>query len=236
MLHLKLFGQDEQQLRYILSEADSLIALRQLPSAMEKINQAMQIDPSDASALSKQINIFYLMDENKEALKLADQAINSYPGVSEFYYLRATINNAQQRYSRAISDFEQALSLQNDDMIYKIYLGRGISYMNLAEYERAMTDLTKSIELNDTIAAAYSGRAMLHYQLKDYESSVNDFLSSIRYSEENASLYFNLGMAYFRLNDTANACPWFHKACTLGNNNACRMALMECAKSIPNLP
>jgi len=48
-------------------------------------------------------------------------------------------------------------------------------------------------------------------------------------------LYFNLGMSYYRLKEREKACPYFHKACTMGNTNACRMALMECAKAIPTV-
>jgi tetratricopeptide (TPR) repeat protein len=77
---------------------------------------------------------------------------------------------------------------------------------------------------------------MVNYELKDYSEAVEDFLKALTYSEGNSALYFNLGMSYYRLNEKGKACPHFHKSCTMGNTNACRMTLMECAKAIPVIP
>jgi tetratricopeptide (TPR) repeat protein len=76
---------------------------------------------------------------------------------------------------------------------------------------------------------------MLNYEIKEYKSAVDDFKKALDYSEGNAILYFNLGMAYFRMEEAAEACPWFNKSCQLGNENACRMILMECAREIPDV-
>jgi hypothetical protein len=37
-------------------------------------------------------------------------------------------------------------------------------------------------------------------------------------------------MAYFRAEDSKNACEYFHKSCSMGNKNACKMVLMNCAE------
>jgi len=42
-------------------------------------------------------------------------------------------------------------------------------------------------------------------------------------------------MAYYRLEEMDKACPNLNKACSMGNVNACRMSLMECAKAIPTI-
>jgi tetratricopeptide (TPR) repeat protein len=91
-----------------------------------------------------------------------------------------------------------------------------------------------SIQKNDTVASAYYTRGIVNYDIKDYEAAAEDFQKSLQYSEGNAALYFNLGMSYYRLEQKDKACPNFNKACSLGNTNACRMSLMECAKAIPN--
>jgi len=77
---------------------------------------------------------------------------------------------------------------------------------------------------------------MVNYELHDYPAAIKDFQHSLEFSEGNAALYFNLGMSYYRLNEKENACPNFNKSCSMGNTNACRMSLMECAKAIPSVP
>jgi tetratricopeptide (TPR) repeat protein len=186
--------------------------------------------------LIKEINGYFIENNEKEALRYADEAIERYPEVSDFYYLRGVINNSREKYGKALEDFDKAIGLSPTGNIYKYYLGRGVAHLNLLEYDQALADLTSSIEMNDTVASAYHSRAMVNYEMHDYSSAVADFLKTLELSEGNSALFFNLGMSYYRLNEKEKSCPYFHKACTLGNNNACRMALMECAKAIPSIP
>jgi len=220
----------------LLSEADELIIGNKLAEAMLKTEEALEISSQNLPALQKKINIYFLMNNIKDAMSSAEMAISSYPEVPEFYYLRGLINNARGKYIKAMDDFNYAINLQPEGNLYKYYLGRGVSHLNLLEYEQALNDFSTSIEQNDTIASTYHSRAMTNYELHDYAAAINDFLKALDYSEGNAVLYFNLGMSYYRLNEKDKACPYFHKACTMGNTNACRMALMECAKSIPSVP
>jgi tetratricopeptide (TPR) repeat protein len=189
----------------------------------------------DATTLVFQINTYLQMNNDKDALRYAEEGIGKFPDNPDFYYFRGIINNQKGKYSRALDDFDYAIGLPASGNSYKYYMGRGISHLNLLEYDLALNDLSKSIELNDTVASAYHSRAMVNYEMHDYSAAVEDFLKALDYFDGNSALYFNLGMSYFRLNQKDKSCPYFHKACTLGNNNACRMVLMECAKAIPTV-
>jgi tetratricopeptide (TPR) repeat protein len=217
-----LVAQDEARISTLLGEADALIASNNLQGAMEKTTQALAISPDNTNALQKQINIYFLLEDEKESLSLADKAIRLHPEVPDFYYLRGIINN---RKNEALDDFNNAINLQTSGNQYRYYLGRGVAHLNLLEYEQALADFTTSIELNDTVASAYHSRAMANYEMKDYAGAVSDFLKTLDYSEGNAALYFNLGMSYFRMEEKDKACP-FHKSVP-GYTNACRMALID---------
>lgn len=236
LLSFRLAGQEDPRLNSLLSEADASISLKNLPEALSKTREALQITANYIPALLKQINICFLMNNEKDALQYADEAIKIFPGEPDFYYLRGIIQNAREKYGKALDDFDRGIELKPTVNLYKYYLGRGVSHLNLLEHEQALADFSSVIEMNDTVASAYHSRAMTNYELQDYASAVNDFLKALDYSQGNPALYFNLGMSYFRLNEKSKACPYFHKACTLGNNNACRMALMECARYIPAVP
>jgi tetratricopeptide (TPR) repeat protein len=231
-----LSAQQEARADALLAEADALITANNLSGALAKTNQAVSISPNYHPGLQKQINIFFLMNDEKEAIRAVDDALDKYPNIPGYYYLRGIINNSRGKYIRALDDFDRAIELNPADIIYRCYLGRGVSHMNLMEYDQALADFTSSIELNDTVASAYHSRAMVNYELHDYSSAINDFLKTLDLSEGNSALYFNLGMSFYRLNEKAKACPYFHKSCTMGNTNACRMTLMECAKAIPVIP
>jgi tetratricopeptide (TPR) repeat protein len=229
-------AQDDAGITSMLAEADELIAANKLPEALNKTQQIIKSSPDNLLALQKRINVYFLMNNQKEAIQYVEEAIRKYPDVAGFYYLRGTINSGREKYIRALDDFSKAISLEPTSDLYKCYLGRGVCYLNLLEYEQALSDFTASIELNDTVASAYHSRALMNYETRDYAAAVNDFLKTIELSAGNSTVYFNLGMSYYRLNEKDKACPYFHKACTMGNTNACRMTLMECAKAIPIIP
>lgn len=231
-----LQSQENSRVQALLAEADKLTATNALEPALDKTREALRLSPSSIQALQRQINIYFLMKNDKEALRCAEEAIDSHPDAPDLYYLRGVIHNSRGKYGKALEDFEVGLSLKPGENEYKYYMGRGVSHLNLMEYEQALSDFTDAIARNDTLASAYYSRAMTSYEIKEYTSAVTDFLKALDFTTGNAALYFNLGMSYYRLEEKDKACPYFHKACTLGNTNACRMALMECAKALPAVP
>jgi tetratricopeptide (TPR) repeat protein len=233
MISPVLVAQDETKVKALLSEADACIGKNLLPEALDKTKEALQLSSGNLLALQKQISILFLMKNDKEAMRQTEEAISRFPNEPDFYYFKGVINNSREKYERALNDFDRGIAMNPTVNLYKYYLGRGVSHLNLLEYDLALADFTSTIEMNDTVASAYHSRAMANYELHDYTAAVTDFLKALEYTAGNSALYFNLGMSYYRLNEKAKACPYFHKACTLGNTNACRMALMECAKSIP---
>lgn len=231
-----IHAQDNSKVQSLLAEADACINRNELDEALGKTRDALQISPESIPVLQKQINILFLMKNDKEAMKETDDALSRYPDEPDFYYLKGVIDNYRGKYERALGNFDRAIELKSSSNLYKFYLGRGVSYLNLMEYDHALNDFTTTIEMNDTVAGAYHGRAMVNYELRDYSAAVSDFLKTLDFSKGNPALFFNLGMSYYRLDEKSNACLYFHKACSLGNTNACRMALMECAKAIPTVP
>lgn len=217
----------------LLIDAETNIKNAKYDDALSKVKEALAIEPGNIKALQLQINIYYLKNDYKQALNFAEKAISQYPGESEFYYQRGLVNNGRGKYRRAIADFDKLINTDSGTELFKVFLNRGISLMNILEYERATDDFTKSIELNGNNASAYHSRGMLNYQLRDFNASVLDFKKALEINVNNPETNFNLGMAYFRLGDRDNACPYFQKACKEGNVNSCKMVLMECARNLP---
>jgi tetratricopeptide (TPR) repeat protein len=230
------FPQSNTRVSGLLDEADTLIAVNKLTEALMKAEEALSVSGNDKRAQRCRINIYYLMQNNKEALRFADIAIKNDPQDPDFLYLRGIINNSIGKYGKALDDFTSAIESAKNEELYKLYLNRGVAYFNVLEYESAMSDFSRSIELNDTVASAYHGRAMLNYEMKDYAAAVDDFNKVLKLGQENSVILFNLGMSYYRLEEKEKACPLLQRSCTMGNKNACRMSLMECVKTIPKVP
>ena len=232
-ISLEALAQENPRINLLLQEADTELEKSNYDGALRKVDNALALSPGNVRILEKRINIYYQMNEIKEASKYVNEAILEFPSESGLYYLSGLINISRKKYYKAINDFNKALELEKPVELFKIYLNRAVANTNLQEYELAIEDLTKSIELNSTNPSTYHSRGMVYYELKDYNLAVDDFKQAINLSDDNPVTFFNLGMSYYRLEDKESACPYFHKACSFGDKNACRMALMECAKKMP---
>jgi tetratricopeptide (TPR) repeat protein len=228
-------AQDDKRIVALMVEADALIADNNYSGALAKTKEALAISADYHPALQKEINILILMNDQKESLERVEEAVKKYSDIADYHYLRGIVNNAREKYSKALDDFTNAIDLKPGGLMYRCYLGRGVSYMNLLEYDNALQDLSTSISLNDTVAGTWYSRAMVNYELDDYTAAIHDFQKTLEFSEGSAALYFNMGMSYYRLNEKEKACPNFNKSCSMGNTNACRMSLMQCAKAIPTI-
>ena len=65
------------------------------------------------------------------------------------------------------------------------YTNRGVAYNDLKQYERAISDYNKAIELNPNFALAYNNRGWAYYCLKKYQQALKDFDKAIELNPNN---------------------------------------------------
>ena len=99
------------------------------------------------------------------------------------------------------------------------YYNRGNTYSNLKDYEKAVNDYNRAIELNPNNASYYNNRGIGYYSLKDYEKAINDYSRAIELNPNNASYYNNRGIGYYSLKDYEKAIKNCNKAIKLDPNN-----------------
>ena len=65
------------------------------------------------------------------------------------------------------------------------YNERGNDYSNLGQYERAIEDYKKAIELNPNDDVAYYYRGIAYYFLNQYERALKDFDKALKINPNN---------------------------------------------------
>jgi tetratricopeptide (TPR) repeat protein len=60
------------------------------------------------------------------------------------------------------------------------YNNRGTVYSDLKEYERAIEDYNKTIELDPNSADAYNNRGTVYYNLMQYERAIEEYNKTIK--------------------------------------------------------
>ena len=62
----------------------------------------------------------------------------------------------------------------------EIYYNQGNAYKKNGQYDKAISDFTKAIEINPKHADAYYTRGVVYYYKEDYEKALDDFYTAQR--------------------------------------------------------
>jgi tetratricopeptide (TPR) repeat protein len=96
---------------------------------------------------------------------------------------------------------------------------RGIEKDENSEYEEAIINFTKAIEIDGEYIDAYRGRAMAKWGLRDYEGAIIDYTKIIDLNSEDSDAYESRGRAKAILKDYEGAIEDFNKAIELDNES-----------------
>jgi tetratricopeptide (TPR) repeat protein len=94
---------------------------------------------------------------------------------------------------RIVEEMTARIKKNADDA--RAYHERGGAFLILKQYEAAIVDYNKVIQLDPDEPAAYNNRANVYGHLEQYESAIADFNKAIEIDPNNANPYNNRGNA-----------------------------------------
>ena len=97
------------------------------------------------------------------------------------------------------------------------FYSAGAKY-DLGDYEGAVQDCNKAIELDPDYASAYYNRGIAKYGLGDYEGAVQDYSKAIELNPDYANAYYNRAYAKDNLGDYEGAVQDYSKAIELSDD------------------
>jgi lipoprotein NlpI len=133
------------------------------------------------------------------------------------YYNRGTEFNEKGDDDRAISDYNQAISL--DPKYVSAYNNRGNAYKNKGNYDRAIADYSEAIRLNPDYVLAYKNRGNAYNEKGDNDRAIADYNEAIRLDPAYTQAYNRRGMAYRDKGDYDRAIADFSEAIRLDPRN-----------------
>jgi len=139
------------------------------PTVMEKLDEAIRINPQDAMAYYNRGSMYRQLGQYERAIQDHDEAIRLDPQSTWAYTHRGAAYATLGQYERAIQDYDEAIRL--DPQSTWAYHNRGIAYDELGQYERAIQDYDEVIRINPQNAIAYYNRGLTYAELgKSVES------------------------------------------------------------------
>ena len=155
----------------------------------------------------------------KEALHLAQKAIDINTKVYFFYEMRGLYYQTQWEFDKAIEDYNKAIALCPDDpkLYWSLYHSRGGAWQFLQEHERAIADIDIAIAATPN-SESYFTRGESYFDLGKYQEALNDYNEALNLRPDSHT-YTAQGKVLIQLQKYADASTALEKATRLDPDN-----------------
>jgi tetratricopeptide (TPR) repeat protein len=165
---------------YYTQRAELLLCMKRNGEALGDLDKALEIDPHNNEArmlrgiagLAANVPVDQAMNDLSLAAQQEDEGFSSW-----LIQLRGLQHMKQGEYAEAIADFTQCLEHGDDDPTARAgtYLLRGSAYTESKQYDRAIDDYTKIIDLIPGESWGYISRAGVYLSMGDKPHAMADY-------------------------------------------------------------
>ena len=190
--------------------ASHYLKAKRYQEALAAFEQAIQLDPDDASIYNGKGLVLSELKRYQEALAAYERAIRLDPNYAEAYFNKGNVLDDLEHYEEALAAYEQAIRLDPDDAVANNTYGYVLS--ELGFYEEALAAYDQSIRLNPNNAAVHNDRGYVLDQLGHYKEALAACEQAIHLDPNFADAYFNKGIALYQLKHYYEALETFDEA------------------------
>jgi tetratricopeptide (TPR) repeat protein len=228
-----LHGQNNAKLDSLVELSNDLINLNDYEEAEDKIDKVLDMNKNYAPAIETKVQILIHQNKYSRANRTIRKALDENPQYPAFHLYKAKVLIQKEDYRGAIEHVNKAQGLtKNDDkLLNKIFVTKGAAYQKLQNNEKALINYSKALKINDKNPNIFVYRGYLYYKNEEYKKAIKDFKHVMELDPNNHYAQYNIGMSEFKLGNKLEACDAFHKACELGNKNACQMVVSKCLRN-----
>lgn len=174
---------------------------------------------SELENLRKQAAELFEQEKFKEIIELlSDDVLVKYKD-AELYAWRARAHYRLRDNPDTIMHYAQK-AIDADRNYWIGYMARGAAFNYKGEYDNAITDYTKSIDLKPDDRAAYMNRGNVWYNKGEYDNAIADYTKAIELKSDDADAYYNRGIAWAKNGGFDKAIEDFNEAIKLKPGDA----------------
>ncbi|WP_294533832.1 serine protease [uncultured Bacteroides sp.] len=210
---------------YVQLEGDILFAMQDYAGALaayEQVNRSNLASPATFFSAAKTKEL--MKAESGEILALMDSCVARCPqpvtaSYAPYLLERATmrVNAGQAR--QAMLDYDGYFKAVNGQVNDLFYYYREQAALKARQYQRALDDIAKAVELNPNDLTYQAEQAAVNLRVGRYDTAMKLLQAIIQTNPKYAEAYRLLGLCYIQLKQKEEACKNFNKAKELGDPN-----------------
>lgn len=219
---------------YVQLKGDILFAKQDYPGALaayEQVNHSDMASPTSyfSAAQTKKMmkapatEVLALMDS---CIALCPQPYTNTTGPYLLARAQALLNANQAR--KAMLDYDAYYKAMNGNVNAAFYYYREQAAMQARQYQRALDDLAKAIELAPDELLYRAELAVVNIRVGRSEEAIRILQEALKIEPEYAEAYRLMGQAYVQLKKKDEACESFAKAKELGDPNVDALIEKHC--------
>jgi tetratricopeptide (TPR) repeat protein len=158
----------------------------------------------------------YNNSKYRTAIEYFTRAIWEDPVNAELYFHRANAKAKLNRNEDAILEYTTAIKL---DPEMKFYQNRGLTYIELEDYNNAINDFNEALMFDSENSTLYFNRGYTNALTGNYDNAINDYTKSIQLDSTNAKTFVNRGDLWADVGESQRAIFDFTAALSLNKND-----------------
>ena len=219
---------------YIQMEGDILFAQQDYAGALaayEKVNASNIASPATffSDAKTKEL----AKGDPKEVVALMDSCIARCPqpitaDFAPYLLERAQMNMNAGQPRNAMLDYDAYHTAVKGEVNDVFYYYREQAALKARQFQRALDDIVKAIEMNPTDLTYQAEHAVVNLRVGRYEEAIQILNNILKADPKYAEAYRLLGLCQIQLKKTDEACGNFKKAKELGDPNVDELITKYC--------
>jgi tetratricopeptide (TPR) repeat protein len=181
----------------------------------------------------------YNSNDYPNSLNYLNKAIQNNSKHPHLFEIRANVKEDFGDLQGAIDDYKESLRLSGSDW-YSIYNQIAVNYLNLKQFEKALTAFDIAIDLKNSLGLPednlpnysdgvvmkvdaermYTNRANTKLSLKDYQGCMDDCKIAIQINPKYSNSYLVLGLLFYSNDQNENSYKFLKQSELLGNRQA----------------
>lgn len=188
----------------------SYLEMDEFEKATKAFEKALALNKTSTMLLNNVSMALLYSGRSKEAMEKINLALNIEPRNPYLIQKRAIINHHNGKLKEALADMNKVIQLRQE-ACGEDYSARASLYVDLKNYDAAISDAKKSLQLKKDYTQAYYNLAHAQYFKGDYKDAIANCTKAIEHDETTSSAIKLRGLCYQAIGEDEKALNDFER-------------------------